>query len=222
MTTADNQELAATALAEKGVHRLLGRVEEIDAIRLTSVLNECLQEPALVRHLSSQARQWTDGRGCARLVRYLFELKLVVRLATIQDGDRIYAWRNHPLVREQARNTDEIPYADHVRWFENALTDTRRILLIGEHGGVPVGCVRFDLHDQQAEISIFLDPELVGQGLGGRLLHAAESWLLDNHPEVVKILADVKMDNILSKKMFLGQGYQIERLLLHKELEKVA
>ncbi len=218
MTSADNQRQAALVLAEAGVHLLLGRVEEVDADRLCCILKELAQQPALVRFLAHRTTEWADGHGCTRVIQYFREKQLELRLATMQDRERLYAWRNHPVVREGTRRTDEIPYTEHVRWFKRVLSDPKRILLIGEDGGIPVGCVRFDIHDRQAEISIYLDPELIGQGWGGRLLRAAEKWLIYNRQEVEKVLAEVKMVNIPSKEMFLNQGYRVDRLVLAKTL----
>lgn len=219
MTTADNQERLAEILAEQGAHLYLGSDQYVEPGRLMHLLEELLHQSRLLRHLSRVAAEYTDGEGTVRVATHLLPVSVHVRPATSEDGPLIHAWRNHPVIRRSCRQTEEIPLPAHARWFASVLADPDRALLIGEIEDRPIGCVRFDLQGDRALLSIFLDPYSIGQGWGGRLLQAAESWLREHHGELRRIEAEVREDNAPSRGMFLRHGYRLERLVLVKDME---
>lgn len=219
MTTADNQVRLAEILAERGAHLYMGAAQHVEPGRLMRLLEELLHQSRLLRHLSRVAAEYTDGEGTMRVATHLLPVSVDVRPATLEDGPLIHAWRNHPVIRRRCRQTEEIPLPEHTRWLASVLADPDRVLLIGEIEGRPIGCVRFDQQGDRALLSIFLDPYSIGQGWGGRLLQAAESWLREHQGEIRRIEAEVREDNAPSRGMFLRHGYRLERLVLVKDME---
>ncbi len=123
------------------------------------------------------------------------------------DSRAIWQWRNDPVTRAMSRNTAEVPWPDHVRWFAAAVVDPRRTLLMVMRGADTVGVVRFDaLGPGEAEININLDPALRGQGLGKQALEAACAHGLGGMG-LGRIYAEVRPENLASVRIFEGVGF---------------
>jgi len=90
----------------------------------------------------------------------------VLRAAVDTDRDTVLAWRNHPDVRAVSLTTHVIAAEEHAKWWDAALADPARHILIFEESGV----VLFDLREDPASWSFYLDVA----GLGKRLL---PTWL---------------------------------------------
>ena len=132
---------------------------------------------------------------------------LIVRLATQDDALDILRWRNDALAREMSRNSDIIEVAHHQTWFNQALKDTDRLVLIGSFGNNKIGMVRFDkLSPNQWEINIVLAPEARGQGFGKQLTNMALQHFISKYPDVL-LLAEIKKRNVASLKLFESVGF---------------
>ncbi|HXQ45093.1 MAG TPA: pseudaminic acid synthase [Caulobacteraceae bacterium] len=125
---------------------------------------------------------------------------MIVRRATHDDALDVLAWRNDPTTRAMSRDTRVIEEAEHAAWFERALGDPLRLLLIGEDGADKVGMVRID-RGETSEISININPRLRGQGRGATLL--AKALACFDGP----LLAEVKHGNVASKRLFAKAGF---------------
>lgn len=206
---ADNQETIGVALAEAGAHWYLGRAEDLTDEVLDVSLLTLLHNPWGRESLRRNAQRICDGKGAARVAALLNSAcDIEIRLACAEDGGMLFSWRNDERTRRYFRNTAPLAFAEHIKWFERILADKTKKLLVPSRGGVPVGCVRFDLHDSVADVSIYLDPSLQGQGVGRSVLCAAMDWLYAQHPEITTIDAEVHSDNVASTKMFLRCGYR--------------
>lgn len=124
------------------------------------------------------------------------------------DRENLFHWRNHPDVRKYSMNQDEISWDAHCEWLNLTLKNDRRVLLIGESEGQPVGVLRYDLSDGSALVSIYLVPERMGQGYGAPLLIAGSQWLAHNRPSVKMIRAEIFPDNPASIKVFEKAAYK--------------
>ncbi|WP_438874516.1 GNAT family N-acetyltransferase [Symbioplanes lichenis] len=90
----------------------------------------------------------------------------VLRDAVDADRDVVLTWRNHPDVRAVSLSTHVISPEEHAKWWESAMNDPRRHILIHDDCGVVI----FDLREDPPSWSFYLDVA----GLEGRLLPA---WL---------------------------------------------
>jgi RimJ/RimL family protein N-acetyltransferase len=103
----------------------------------------------------------------------------------------------------------------HVAWWNRSLFDLQRVLLLGRLDGKEVGVIRYDFIDaQQANVSIYLNPEMTGRGLGKSLLRTGKDWLLQNYPEINTIVAEVMSKNIASLHVFLAAGFEEQHIVL--------
>jgi RimJ/RimL family protein N-acetyltransferase len=152
---------------------------------------------------------------------------LQLKKFTLDDAEIIYTWRNHPTVRQQALDEREFTFAEHYQWCVKKVTDPKTYIWMAyEANQCRIGVVRYDfLHsarqkiqdatfviDEHAMISIYLDPNLIGNGYGKKILVksmammqsiVAETWLV----------AQVKVQNVASRKLFEGCGFYVEENL---------
>jgi len=214
---ADNQQKQVADAAQEG---LLYFPEIQDDLKPTIQRHaRALIENGHLRHfISLNSMQAVDGRGLLRVVASMAYAGIEIRLATSDDSEKLFNWRNHLSIREVSRNTNAIAWQDHQKWFTSVLSNSKKWLLIGEKAGVPIGVVRFDAKNDEAEISIYLTPEKASSGLGLDLLHSAEHWLVDKHPETRIIRAQVLGENDRSMKFFIKAGYKMESADYSKRL----
>lgn len=215
--TADNQQKQVADAAREG---LLYFPEIQDDLKPTIQRHAraLIENGYLRQFISLNSMQAVDGRGVLRVVASMASTGIEIRLATSDDSEKLFNWRNHPSIREVSRNTNVIAWQDHQKWFASVLSDSKKWLLIGEKAGVPIGVVRFDAKNDEAEVSIYLTLEKASSGLGLDLLHSAEHWLAAKHPETRIIRAQVLGENDRSMKFFIKAGYKMESANYSKRL----
>jgi UDP-2,4-diacetamido-2,4,6-trideoxy-beta-L-altropyranose hydrolase len=180
---------------------------------------EALRENSYLRHaISSKAMHVVDARGAVRVNIEMGCSGIQVVTARSEDRQRLFEWRNHPSIRAVSRDPWELDWEDHKKWFATLLSSPDRVLLIGERAGIAMGVVRFDIHNDEAEISIYVVPGITEVGVGRGLLQAAENWLLAQRPEIGRIRAQVLASNQRSHRLFTGAGYQQEFASYSKRL----
>lgn len=176
---------------------------------LGDVVRGLLADPQQRRTLSRNASHYVDGRGAERVALVMLADRLTIRRARFDDAAMIHTWRNDPTTRAMSINTSEIAYDDHVRWLAGILEAEKHLLFIAVVGSLPVGVVRFDLLDDGTwEISLYMDPELHGLGLGRQMLLAGEAAVAGLISEVVNFSARIVPGNEVSTRMFVRAGYE--------------
>ena len=206
---ADNQSALAETVGERGCCLYLGMAAEVTTPEIVAAVLTLFKAPGLLQHFSTASRTLTDGRGVARVVRYLNGPTLRIREAVADDCEPVFNWRNAPEVRAHFFDPGPLCWDDHQRWFAGVLGDPMRCLLIGEADGQPVGVVRYDLAGQSSVVSVYLAPTQLGQGLGPSLLSAADQWLVQNRPEVRWVDAEILPRNVASREAFVAAGYEL-------------
>lgn len=161
--------------------------------------------------MSRAATRLCDGLGARRVA--LESVPLVVsrpgrpvslRPATAADSSLVFDWQRHPATRRFARNPVAPTRQEHERWMSKRLNSGEGLFDIILHEGRPAGVLRLDRRrDGSFEVSIFVDPEAHGQGLGSAALRAAR-WLM---PEAT-LRAEVLSENAASHALFRACGYR--------------
>ncbi|QYK69657.1 MULTISPECIES: GNAT family N-acetyltransferase [Paenibacillus] len=147
-----------------------------------------------------------------------------LRSATLNDSLIIFNLRNDLDTRKNSFVTDEIPYEEHKHWFEKSLDTKTRKILIAYENEVLVGVIRLDLmNDNEAVISINIDPSLRQKGYAKKILCEIESYTTSWNNEIKILTALIKPSNIASIKLFNKSGYAMvsenkEEIIMHKEL----
>jgi L-amino acid N-acyltransferase YncA len=104
--------------------------------------------------------------------------EISIKSATHEHSKAIWEWRNDETTRAMSLNQDLVSWENHQSWYKGVLINKDRHLYVGYTEGILFGIVRFNKHKNQAptyEVSINLDPQQRGKGLG-KLLLASCSW----------------------------------------------
>ena len=143
-----------------------------------------------------------------------------LRLAEFADCDKVFQWRNHPSVRRFSVDKNELDYASHKEWFTRVLSDEKRIMLIAVQAEEDVGVIRYDLDkpDKEANVSIYVKPDMQSRGIGTKMMKAGEDWLKKNRASVKKLKTVVSKENSISLKLFENAGFRTEFLVFSKQL----
>ena len=220
---ADNQAANAAALAELGGAINLGTCAEADENVIHHTLAWLLASPGKRQQMAERIATLVDGKGCERVIRRLLQPEIVLRPATLADAENLHRWRDHPATRRHSLDPSPIDYASHVAWLQGTLANPERLLLIARMADTEIGVLRYDMADnRQATISVYLVPEQHGNGYGAPLIQAGTAWLMQQHPEIRGIVAEVKADNHASLAAFRAAGFAGTSPRLYKSLVRTA
>lgn len=214
LCTADNQRRQIIDAAEAGLlYAPNGGGDLVDLIRRHT--KGLLENAALLRLISNAAMNAVDGGGALRIVSEIWHPGMgvgtdgvYVRLATADDAPVVWPWRNCESTRRYFFDPSPVSLDTHIEWWNRSLADSRRALLIGFSEERALGVVRFDFDSSEsAVISIYLDPEMAGRGMGRALLFAGLNWLRGNHPETSAVSAEILPENFASLRVFQAAGF---------------
>ena len=204
----ENQQGIATGLDEAGVIRSAGWFDAISDDALAAAIETLRADPARAE-MARRGRALVDGHGADRVVdaMRLVSAKrdgVTLRHAHMDDAARLYSWR---IDGETVRNSIAPPPGsldEHRAWLEATLRDPRTALYVAyDADRDPVGVVRIDrVSDDEAEISITVDPDHRGRGYSHELI-AAGVEAAGN----VRVVARVKGANVQSLRAFRKQGF---------------
>lgn len=134
---------------------------------------------------------------------------IILRNATRDDCRFIWELANDPLVRAVSFSSDEIPWEDHQKWFNAKLHDSQCLFYIAEDSaGKMLGQMRFELKNEGWVISLSIVQTFRGKGVGADMIKAGSRKLFDSNPEINKIHAYIKNENIASIHVFEKSGYK--------------
>lgn len=208
LVTAENQRGIARALDTAGAARLVGDAADPDGPSRVAAEIEAFAAPDTLAATAARAATICDGRGAARVVRAMAAAGLALRPATADDAEAVWHWRRADGAERFYRAARETPLDSHLAWFDQALADPARRLLIAEDRTGPVGHVRLD-HDPLAtaveRVSLCLAPERRGDGRAAAVLAAAEADAVARG--IRRLVADIHADNANSLHAFARAGY---------------
>jgi len=141
--------------------------------------------------------------------------------ANIEHSKIIWNWRNDPLTRQMFDSDIFISFNDHDEWFKKVLLDINRIIYIGLYQDIPFGMIRFDKLLGKKEIysiSINICPTKRNLGLGKFLLKNSILKFYEKHEDCEKVVADVKVKNIASCKLFESCGFSLSNNNYEKKI----
>lgn len=137
-------------------------------------------------------------------------MKIVQRVASLADASILLKWRNDSRVREFSPNSGLITRPEHAAWFSARLErQESEPFSFFDVADKTVGMTRLDLMlelDKTFALSILVDPELQGVGIGRRILAlTCENFFLifPHHT----ILAIVKEENEISQRLFKNANF---------------
>lgn len=138
-----------------------------------------------------------------------------IRRADISDLDTYFKWANEDSVRKLSFNSEKISYNDHVKWFNSQLLDENCLMYVFS-SILDFGQVRIQIiSNTDAVISISLDENFRGKGLGVQMLLMSIELFRKSFPLIV-INAYIKIENIVSKNIFERSGFTFKEVLNYK------
>ena len=218
VSVAANQQQGCEAMAKQGAILYLGEAERVSVEQVESAFRVVLCSPWLLSNMTDSAISVADGFGAARVCCQLTRQPLQLRLAEQADCERVFGWRNDENTRKFFFNNETISWERHCEWFLAKLNTTDCVLLIGQDAGNAIGVLRYDIRQQIATVSIYLDPQLHGLGYGSVLLTTGERWLRQHRPLVAELKAEIVCENIASKRAFVKVGFKKSVLTFNKVL----
>jgi UDP-2,4-diacetamido-2,4,6-trideoxy-beta-L-altropyranose hydrolase len=207
VAVADNQRAVAQGLDRAGAARSLGRYEDLTEEKLAKAVRDLAESPTARAEMSARARALVDGQGVLRVVTEMKAQLIDLRPVRLEDARTLFDWANDREVRSVSFRPDTIPWEEHLSWLAAKRNDpTCRFYLGSDHGGVPLGQIRFDASGEEAEVSVSLDARFRGLGYGSALILAGSRRVFADS-RVRRLYAYVKEDNEPSVRAFLKAGY---------------
>lgn len=153
-----------------------------------------------------------NGQGAIRIVKYCmekyFEESIVIRNAELRDMHNIYELANDNEIRKNSFNQDKIEFEDHKNWFVNKLKDKNCLFVVAEANNNFIGQVRFDIRMDEAVISISINKNFRGLGIGTVTIKKALDYLKSLHSTIKVIKAYTKKTNVSSIKLFEKSNFE--------------
>lgn len=143
-------------------------------------------------------------------------MEITQRNATLGDANVLLTWRNNSSVREFSLHSELIPIDEHLKWLSNRLerVQIEPFFLFAAENRM-IGMSRLDFvsgKTDKYEISILVDPDQHGNGLGTRILNLTCESFFTLHPDKT-IIARVHERNFVSQKLFTNAGFKLQTLV---------
>jgi len=182
--------------------------EELDR-RILSFL-ETLEAINIRLKKSNVGQSFVDGKGSLRTVKKILEFfikkELVFRKAKKEDIWDIYEISNDKSVRQVSLNPNPIDRNEHTVWFLKHYASNFYVL---EFRKVVIGQIRFDIKNgNKAIVSISIHKNFRRLKLGMFLLLKALDEFLRKNPNVKKVVAVIKKNNLASRVLFERIGFR--------------
>jgi RimJ/RimL family protein N-acetyltransferase len=131
-----------------------------------------------------------------------------LRLAARSDVGTLFRWRNDPAIVALGTSQRTVTWEEHVAWFDRMLDNERHLLYVVYDGERAAGTVRVDrIESDTAVLAIYLMPPHTGRGLGPQAIRSAVASAFESWPELRRMIAHVRSDNIASLKAFGKAGF---------------
>lgn len=141
----------------------------------------------------------------------------VLRKAVEGDIELLFQWANEKEVRKNSFQSDSIDWDTHYKWFQKLLQASDREIYIYCKDEEAIGQIRLEFKETCAEIHYSIDKKYRGQGHGERMLMLVEERIKKEQNEIKYIDAEVKKNNIASRKKFEQLGYESFEVIKYRK-----
>ena len=139
-------------------------------------------------------------------------MKITQRTATLEDGNILLTWRNHPSARKFSGQPKQILSEEHFEWLTARLERVQiEPFFLFVEDFQAIGMSRLDIISgtiDKYEISILVDPNQHGKGVGTKILNITCEIFFGLNPDYT-IVARIHQDNLVSQKLFMGAGFEL-------------
>jgi UDP-2,4-diacetamido-2,4,6-trideoxy-beta-L-altropyranose hydrolase len=215
LTLAENQRGIAKLLSDAGAAVDVAGAYDDALSRLPQLVEALIGDPAARSRMSNAAAALVDGRGGYRLLMAAAgEIRTrggsTVRLRSVEANDEnwLLELQRAPQTRRYFRNPAVPSAQEHACWMKGTIADPGVLLAIVEADGDNAGFVRLDRKmidsiNGGREISIAINPQLYGRGIGSAALLLARRLVPASILE-----AEILPDNAASKALFANAGFR--------------
>jgi spore coat polysaccharide biosynthesis predicted glycosyltransferase SpsG/L-amino acid N-acyltransferase YncA len=218
ITVANNQHINIKNCQKAGFIEYAGWWENKDILDNLIKRIKILESRELRQERSENGKAMVDGLGAERIARFCFQKyfdeTLVLKLATLDDVHNIYSLSTESFVRQNSFHREKFSFEEHKKWFIEKLRDEDCFFIISEIGGKFIGQIRFDVAKKEAVISISIVERYRGIGVGNLIIQKALQYLRIHNPQIEKIKAFIKNDNVSSIKLFQNANFKYEKKLV--------
>ncbi len=211
LVCAQNQEQSIGALSAAGV---VASVAQNTVQDIGQAARRLIDHPHERHLLHERALALVDGRGAQRVALALMAECIELVRAQPQDAAVAYPWRNDARTRQFFRDPSPVARHTHDQWWSAVLASAQRELFALRCGSVVVGFVRLDHQNAQQSaagpaslLSLYLDPALIGLGLGTAALRATQRWVRQHGSAPQRLDAEVLCGNLASERAFEAAGF---------------
>lgn len=136
-------------------------------------------------------------------------MSAVLKRACYADMDLLFQWANDSQVRKNAFHTEQIPYEEHVKWFEKMMKDLSVYQYLLYEDDIPIGQIRLNVEGGAAMIDYSISAGYRGKGYGSRMLCLIEEQVAkDKLTDITTLIGQVKYENTASAHAFEKCGYR--------------
>jgi RimJ/RimL family protein N-acetyltransferase len=129
--------------------------------------------------------------------------ELFLKEAISEDAELLFDWANEISVRNNSIDQNPIIWENHLKWFNEKITNTNTKIFILTNSLEKLGQIRIDLIDSHWFIDYSISKQYRGNGLGKDIIR-----LVLNKFKTYKFKATVKKQNIASLTIFIHLGFK--------------
>lgn len=134
--------------------------------------------------------------------------ELKFRPVESDDINDLFEWRNHPEVRKNSFSSKPLSWEEHEKWFKEKVKDPGTTIYMVYTEGEKIGSIRFEEKDDAVKVSVMLNPDFFGKGLGAEIIKSGSEKFIREKNCKKPITAEIKKNNIASIKAFQKAGFR--------------
>jgi RimJ/RimL family protein N-acetyltransferase len=138
----------------------------------------------------------------------IVDVNINIRKLQSDDLYDLFEWRNHPEIRKSSFNSDPISIQEHEKWFKDKIQDQKTAIYIAFDKNNKIGTIRFEDKSEYIKVSVMLNPEYFGRGLGSSVIKLGTEKFIHEKNPVKVLMAEIKTDNMTSIKSFQKAGFE--------------
>lgn len=138
-------------------------------------------------------------------------MRIVLRLATLDDSEFLLELRNDPETVRHSFVQRKTSRDQHEAWLSRVLADSTERLFIAEVENSPVGRGHLNAFMDGVYVSVSVAAPYRGKGYGREIVSELTGYALDWKP-AKPVRAEIRPENIASKKVFAATGFRCVRL----------
>jgi len=204
---AKNQLSIVQNIEKMGAGINLGWYNEYDAKIASKQIIDLIEDKPRIDQISNRCTNLIDGKGTLRVAYALHCFDLPLREVKKDDVEIYWNWANDETVRKFSLSSERITWDEHKSWFAEKIDDKNSYMFLALSPGlIPIGQIRFDIKNNEAEIDVSIVKKKRGLGIGKAIIKAGIKKFLSLRPEAY-LAAHIKSDNRASIEAFMGAGF---------------